>query len=449
MLFFQQISYNLDNPQFLLPPYNTPQKEMCEKYIIKKLADTGKMVGGILGVIVTNMILNSIMFWLIEIEKHYSATTKASSMMMKLFIVQWINTAIVILIVNAQLHKLYDYVPVLKQAVAAAHGVGLKIGAGEYSDFQKEWFESVGIGLTITVLTQIFAATLPGLVTGCLARCGMKSAAKKRYTQAAMDKSYEHGEFSLPQRLAQTMNVVFCVLMFSAGMPVLLWIGAAYCLVAYWADKILLLRFSRVPPMYTEQTIDMSLTMFPWAALLHALLAMWMYGNQTIFPSDFYFDNWVKYVNDYIGSDTVKYDNILSAGIKPGVDNEQGDYYWYMTSRAADCLRGASIFNFALVVLIILYFVMLLSSQTWGKIVKFVLSIVWKIFGLFYCCKHKVAAPEEEEPQKSYTYNLPGMKANHMVYSYKIKYNARYQDAYRAISAVDQKASISPKSPKK
>ncbi len=31
---------------------------MCEKYIIKKLADTGKMVGGILGVIVTNMILN-------------------------------------------------------------------------------------------------------------------------------------------------------------------------------------------------------------------------------------------------------------------------------------------------------------------------------------------------------------------------------------------------------
>merc|ERR1719296_230641 len=82
------------------------------------------------------------------------------------------------------------------------------------------------------------------------------------------------------------MNVIFCIVAYSGGMPILYWLGFVYCFVVYWTDRISLLKYSRKPPRYSEQVmIFITSQLVQDAVFIHLLLTAWVYGNQLVFPS--------------------------------------------------------------------------------------------------------------------------------------------------------------------
>ncbi|EER11883.1 hypothetical protein Pmar_PMAR015591 [Perkinsus marinus ATCC 50983] len=263
----------------------------------------------VLSVTLLNWLLTMIIYFLVDMEKHTSFTTKEMSLMKKLFVAQWINTGLIILFVNAQLHGVTEDIPVF--------GTTLRIGDGEFDDFTSTWYKAVGIGLAITIAVQIAWDAIPPLLSGTVKLIMMPFVGRKKKTQDAMNQVFKLPDFNLASRLAQTMNVLFCAIMYSSSMPILLFIGALYCLVAYWADKICLLRLSARPPAFTQDTVIGAIKLLPLAALLHCLLAFWMLGNQNVFPSDFFTDaTEQRYIDRYMsGSNAKRYEQIMYSGV--------------------------------------------------------------------------------------------------------------------------------------
>ncbi|OLP80347.1 hypothetical protein AK812_SmicGene39255 [Symbiodinium microadriaticum] len=103
---------------------------------------------------------------------------------------------------------------------------------------------------------------------------------KDTHSQELLNEYHVLPEWTLSLRVAETLVVVFCVLMYSSGFPVLYIFGAIYCACAFWADKYALLRGSRKPPGYTKSAIESAVIMCPFAVLFHLLFTIWLFGNQ-------------------------------------------------------------------------------------------------------------------------------------------------------------------------
>merc|ERR1712139_653378 len=105
-------------------------------------------------------------------------------------------------------------------------------------------------------------------------------------TQPKLNKVYQLPEWNISLRLAQVMNVIFCIMMYSGAMPVLYIVGCIYCAFSYWTDKWILLRGSCKPPSYNADIVRVAVHMFPIIALLHTVTTLWVFSKQDLFPSD-------------------------------------------------------------------------------------------------------------------------------------------------------------------
>lgn len=84
------------------------------------------------------------------------------------------------------------------------------------------------------------------------------------------------------------MGITF---LYSSGMPILYPIGAAFFLVGYWVDKILLLRFNRRPVRYDSYLSKKTLWWYKFILVMHVVFGTIMYANSSICPSKYVFLN--------------------------------------------------------------------------------------------------------------------------------------------------------------
>jgi hypothetical protein len=275
-------------------------------------------------VVLVNLALGTLMKRLTQWEKHHSFDSQSVSLSVRLFASQFINTALVVLVINADWSVL---------------GIPASTVSQQFSDFETGWYISVGAGVILTMLLNVFSphafpllrwgqkrcltrvalgepfcycptsvlrwcclfcctrwscaslgARLPGSVskrqsTVCCAR--VCSPCVPRH-QDRLTQMFTGPEFRLSVRYAQLTNTVFVTLMYSSGMPILLPIAAVSFFVSFWVDKYLFLRFYRKPPHY-DTRMGMKMTgLLPYAMLLHLGFAAWMYSNQAIFSSQEY-----------------------------------------------------------------------------------------------------------------------------------------------------------------
>jgi len=71
-------------------------------------------------------------------------------------------------------------------------------------------------------------------------------------------------------------------MLFSAGIPLLYPITAAYLTVTYWVDKYLLTKFYRKPPNYNSRVARGALRLGKWALLAHFVCALYQLRNTAI-----------------------------------------------------------------------------------------------------------------------------------------------------------------------
>jgi hypothetical protein len=367
--------------------------------------------------VIVNQLLKALMAVLVNFEKHTTVSGVMQTTMAKLFISQWINTSLVVVIVNANLHGLAD------DLLGGMNDV-LGLGTGAADDMGVDWFKLVGSVIATTVCVQIVSTTVPPIATGIV-----KAILRKRkpmsmgaFTQDALNDIYTNPDFNLALRSAQTINVLFMIIMYSAGIPVLNFVGAVYCFVSFWVDKVALLRFAKKPPQYDEALVKAGIKMMPYAVLLHVALGLWLFANQRILPSHFPLPVFEDNYNAEFADNMDEVDRMYWEG-----PSNLDEYQLKIAERIMSFPRAASIWSLLALLGLGMVYVVAFS----------IISKLWVIIGpLLQClylavksiCKTKNADADAEED--TYLESKDRMPNGH---SYLMQNSPSYLPAYKAI----------------
>lgn len=407
--------------QFRLPPYDTPEKELCQEWTFAKNVKLAKLVGTSLMVLSLNYLLMLLINFLVYREKHSSATTLCVSQMMKLFCAIFVNTGFMTLLINANIRGKLDSLPIL----------GAILFKGNFHDFNAEWFVAVGSSLVLTMALQIFSTTMTSPIWSFIVHpIQVWWYRKAMGTQQMMNQLYVLPDFEFAYRMAQTMNVAFVTLMFSGGLPILHLLAAIYCMVAYWADKWCLLRGSRKPPAYNETIFILSSRLFYIAGFFHVVVAVLIYGNQTIFPSSW--GSLQDLTGELIGMTVQEYDAVMRAYFvgTEEIRDELFNKYWQ--ARSLDLGRNA---NWLLCVMLAIFLVYFALRLVWYWILRpllgpFILTVreccrkcAEKRIGTESRCLEPIDSVKKEKSVKGQTHLM----------SYNMSEHPKYHDVHVAL----------------
>ena len=218
-----------------------PKGDWCVKYVYEYGQITGLTFGSVMLVIVINMVLKAFMKRLVKFERPLSKSGYSVSLSTKLFIVQLINTAVILLIVNGNLNAM----GVTDQTIT----VGGLIFVGDHDDFNSNWYVVVGSSLVLTMIVNLLTPTYSPL-GNCVTR-GMKRVSDrskfcicckqdrqftKRLNESEYEALWDGGEFELPARYGAIQMVYWVTMMYGTGLPVLYVLAFVYFTLTYWID---------------------------------------------------------------------------------------------------------------------------------------------------------------------------------------------------------------------
>ncbi|KAF1331981.1 Methyltransferase, partial [Globisporangium splendens] len=235
--------------------------------------------------VLVNVLLARILNVLVAMEKHHTESSQVVSRITKVFLAQFCNTALLMVVINANLNYFVD-----DQSIALS---SFAILNGKYSDFTPAWYNDVGVALMLTMIIKAFSPHVYVVVHYVAMEAkrfydrgfSFNYSITRQDTQRDLDALYRGPKFDLAARYAQTLTSIFITYLFSAGMPLLHLAGFFAMLMTYWADKFTFLRIARSPPLYDRQVATAAGSLLPYAVLLHSVVAMWMFSNAMIFQS--------------------------------------------------------------------------------------------------------------------------------------------------------------------
>lgn len=218
-----------------------------------------------------------------------------TSIMWKSFILQAINTGIIIILVNIKVDSVIKW------------NSEFPFFTGKYADLDPAWYFDVGSTIIFYMIINIFSPHLASLLKYfylvCKRKCD-RSSSKSKYTSKLTKteylKLYVGPEFLLGSRYAEILCTIFISLIYSSGMPILYASCFLYFIITYWIDKWMILRFYRTPPhtdMFMSKLFSQLMLL---GIIIHFCFGIWTYGDKQIF-----FDSnsaLVKTINEYLDS---------------------------------------------------------------------------------------------------------------------------------------------------
>lgn len=253
------------------------EPEFCQDYVTNQNRLTALSLGSVLIVIGINKLLEEVLKLLAGYEKPNTISAWEKGIASRIFVAQWINTGILVTVVNADWEF---YFPALKAFDVAF--------TGTFRDFSSDWFVAVG---NLVVNQSVSAAIVPNLAI--LAKWPkvftMQSLLQHRQlTQRKMNKLFEGDDYLLSKRYGALLNILFVILTYASGLPILYFFGIIFFSTAYWCDKIAILRACKKPAQYDEKLAMYCTTMMSVGLIIHLAMAVWFFasidGEPLIFP---------------------------------------------------------------------------------------------------------------------------------------------------------------------
>lgn len=235
------------------------------------------MGGGVSGVIVVvNLILKMVTIKGIEWVGEDTNSEQLTSITNGVFIAQFFNTGILILLVNGNMteHKPEFFTKYVK---------------GMYYDYMPEWYQNVGFKI---IMTMMINAILPyvGLATAVIVPWLMRKLdskgnvykTKKTSINGFID-AYSGKDYVIHFKYSNILNIVFVTMMYGIGMPILFPIAAFNFFNQYVCERYILAYEMKQPPSLDDRLTKNALEKLKWAPLIMLLNAFWMLGNKQIF----------------------------------------------------------------------------------------------------------------------------------------------------------------------
>ena len=248
------------------------EPEFCNDYVINEYKLNALSVGSVAAVLVVNAILQIVLKSLAAFVKPHTISSLETAIASRIFFTQWINTAIIVVLINANLQPYISEIKFLYDAGFLN---------GQYSDTTEDWFVVVG---TAVVSQSISASFVPNLVVlaqwpiGFIKQHLLKD---RQMTQKKMNKLFEGSEYLLSARYAALLNILWVILTYSSAIPIMNFFGVVFFSTAYWCDKAVLLRACKKPAQYDEQLAVLCTNMMSVGMIVHLAISVWFFGYLT------------------------------------------------------------------------------------------------------------------------------------------------------------------------
>jgi hypothetical protein len=210
-----------------------------ERYYCREWATTHATTRALAGVavltvVVVNMLLARVLDALVGIEKHQTQSSRVVSRVIKVFLAQFCNTAVLMVALNANIdyflnHKsetssvsssdgdsysVYALESLLKLRVTAR-----EVFRGKYSDFSTGWYTDVGVALVLTALANAvsphawavgrYVAMRVSQIRDRGFRHWRDASRSSRATQRDLEALYRGRPFDLSSRYSQALTSIF------------------------------------------------------------------------------------------------------------------------------------------------------------------------------------------------------------------------------------------------
>jgi hypothetical protein len=197
------------------------------------------------------------------------------------FIVQFFNTAILLLLANANLAE-----------QGAFLGFFFK---GKLPDFDSYWFNDIGYSMIYAMMFNIFWPIMEFFVyfgmrfgfrlldRGIFSCSDMKT--KKTTLQQYVD-IYSGPTYFIHYKYSSVLNITFVTFLYGLGIPLLFPIAAIQILVLYIVEKLMIYYSYKQPPMYDDKLNNRVLRTMTYAPLLFFLFGYWMLSNHQLIGND-------------------------------------------------------------------------------------------------------------------------------------------------------------------
>lgn len=234
-----------------------------------------------IGIVAINFILRMFIIKLIIYIGKDTESEQTRLIANGVFIVQFFNTALLLLMVNANMTEQGWFFGIFSR------DTGLP-------DFNSSWFNEIGTTLVGAMLFNVYWP----MVEFCVF-CGMRNFFRlmdrsfscnaektKKTTLQQYVELYSGPTFFIHYKYSSIMNITFVTMMYGLGLPVLFPIATISLLVLYCVEKLMIHYSYREPPMYDEKLNNNALAILTWAPLLFLSFGYWMLSSQQLFSND-------------------------------------------------------------------------------------------------------------------------------------------------------------------
>ncbi|CAD8179160.1 unnamed protein product [Paramecium octaurelia] len=238
------------------------------------------IVAGLIGV---NVLIQYIFIFLSKWEKHLMISEEYSSRILKIFLGQFLNTGLILLITNIDFgNSTRDDAP---QAIRFLFG-------GKYGDIDSKWCQNIGIVLLLTLLINILTQPMMLLIEiiiryvrqaydQCSCCLNEKKTRKKSYQD--FKDLYKGEQFRVELRYAQVLTALYICFMYTPALPFLYFITMLTIWFLYFVDKISIFTTYR-KPIRIDSIISESIRKYLWiAVVIHLGFATYIYGSTNLF----------------------------------------------------------------------------------------------------------------------------------------------------------------------
>lgn len=265
--------------------FNNLEFQVCSDYwetlSVNLVLGNGIMVA----IIVINLILKYATIYLITwigYDTHSELMTKITN---GVFIALFFNTAILLLLTNANLSD-----------VSGALG---KLFKGTFYDYQPRWYATVGNTLVNTMILNAFMPPVYEAITNALAwlsqsidngwRCCKPKKERDYFTKKTQIyqylELYTGPDYIVHYKYSGVLNITFVTMMYGFGLPMLFPIAFVSYFVIWATERYQLAYTYQLPPAMDDKMTQNAMSLLSYTPLLFLLNGYWMLSNRQMFEN--------------------------------------------------------------------------------------------------------------------------------------------------------------------
>lgn len=257
--------------------YGDSSDPICDRLASDKFKTLGANQAVTIGIVAINFILRMFIIKLIIYIGKDTESEQTRLITNGVFIVQFFNTALLLLMVNANLAEQGSFFDIFSRTVGMP-------------DFNTQWFNDIGTTLVGAMLFNVYWPVFEFFVffgirslKRALDRGFSCNFEKTKTSNIQMYiEIYSGPVFFIHFKYSSILNITFVTMMYGLGMPVLFPIASIAILILYCMEKLMLHYSYREPPMYDESLNKNALNILTWAPLLFVSFGYWMLSSKQL-----------------------------------------------------------------------------------------------------------------------------------------------------------------------